>query len=56
MGLFGLPFGHFNSLAGYAYIIVLLVIVIGGFVWGFMQLNNSSLPKNNKKKNKKHKQ
>ena len=53
IGMFGIPVKHFNSLGGYAYIIVLLVVVIGGFVWGFTQLNNSSLPKN--KKNKKDK-
>jgi hypothetical protein len=30
----------------------MLVIVIGGFIWGYQQLNNSSLPKNKNKKNK----
>lgn len=45
MGIFGFPIASFNSIGGYAYIIVLLVIVGGAFVWGFNQLNNSALPK-----------
>jgi hypothetical protein len=51
MTLFGLiPLGKFNSMAGVVYIVVISVVVIGALIWGFQQLNNSSLPKNKKKK------
>lgn len=42
----------FNSIGGYVYIIVLLGAVVGGLIWGFTQINNSSLPKNKKKNSK----
>lgn len=53
IGIFGVPVKSFNSVGGYAYIVVLLGVVVGAFVWGFSQLNNSSLPKNKKKKSAK---
>lgn len=53
IGIFGIPVSSFNSIGGYAYILVLVGIVLGAFVWGFTQINNSALPRNkNKKKSK----
>lgn len=52
MGIFGIPLAKFNSLAGLTYIIILASIVIGVLYWSFSQINNSSLPKNKKKKSK----
>jgi hypothetical protein len=40
----------------YVYIAFVAIILLGGFIWGFKQLNNSSLPANKKKKQKDKKQ
>lgn len=48
-GIFGIPVASFNSLGGLIYIAIFASILLGGFIWGFKQLNNSSMPTKKKK-------
>lgn len=45
--------GSMNNVIVYIYIVAIGGVLIAAFIWGFNQLNNSSMPI--KKKNKKNK-
>jgi hypothetical protein len=55
-GIFGMDMAGMSSGVMWIYIGVIGSVLIGAFVWGFKQLNNSSLPSNKKKKQKVKKQ
>lgn len=55
-GIFGIEIHRFSSIGSYVYITIVAIILLGAFIWGFKQLNNSSLPVNKKKKQKVKKQ